>query len=68
VEEGLKFGPNVRFSTITVLHFTRRLLITEMEHPSYSPDLASNDLWLFLKIKSALKERRFQDIADIKKK
>jgi hypothetical protein len=39
-----------------------------MEHPPYSPDLASNDLWLPLKIKFALKRRQFQDMEDIKKK
>jgi hypothetical protein len=37
-----------------------------MEHPSYSSDFALNDFWLFLKLKSALKGRRFQDIEDIK--
>jgi hypothetical protein len=35
------------------------------ERPSYSPGLAPNDFWLFTKIKSALKEQRFQDIDDI---
>jgi len=39
--------------------------ITEMEHPPYSHVLAPNDFWLFQKIKSALKEWRFQDIGDI---
>jgi len=38
-----------------------------MEHPSYSPDLARNDSWLFSKIKSTLKRRRFQDTEDIQK-
>jgi hypothetical protein len=37
-----------------------------MEHPPYSPDLVPNDLWLFPKIKSVLKKRRFQDTKDIK--
>jgi hypothetical protein len=37
---------------------------TEMEHPSYSPDLAPNDLWLFSKMTSAFKGRRFEDTAD----
>jgi hypothetical protein len=40
----------------------------EMEHPSYSPSLAPNDLWLFPKLKSALKGRNFQEIEDIQKK
>jgi hypothetical protein len=39
-----------------------------MEHSSYSPDLAPNDFWLFLKVKSDLKGRGFQDIEDIQKK
>jgi hypothetical protein len=36
-----------------------------MKHPSYSPDLASNDFWLFPKIKCALKGRTLQDTEDI---
>jgi hypothetical protein len=54
---------------MTMLQLTRRSVkqllpqnsITEMEHPSCSPDLAMNDFWLFPKIKSALKGGRFQD-------
>jgi len=38
-----------------------------MEHQPCSPDLAPYDFWLFQKIKSALKGRRFQDTEDIKK-
>jgi hypothetical protein len=45
-----------------------RKSITEKEHPSYSLDLASNDFWLFSKIKSALKGRRFQETEDIQQK
>ena len=30
--------------------------ITVLEHPVYSPDLATNDFFLFLKIKEMLKE------------
>jgi hypothetical protein len=33
-----------------------------MDHLPCSPDLALNDFWLFPKIKSALKGRRFLDI------
>jgi hypothetical protein len=36
-----------------------------MEHQTYSPDLATNDFWLFPKIKSALNGRRFQDTEGI---
>jgi hypothetical protein len=36
-----------------------------MKHPLHSPDLAPNDFWLLPKIKSALKERTFQDSEDL---
>jgi histone-lysine N-methyltransferase SETMAR len=52
---------------LSVKQFLAQKSITQMEHPPYSPDLASNDLWLFPKIKSTLKGRRFQDTEDIKK-
>lgn len=32
----------------------------------YSPDLAPSDLFLFLKIKMALKSKRFYDVDEIK--
>jgi hypothetical protein len=37
-----------------------------MDHPSYSPDLAPADFWLFPKLKSVLKEKRSSDVEDIK--
>ena len=37
-----------------------------LEHPAYSPDLASSDFFLFLKIKEILKGRHFYDINDIR--
>jgi histone-lysine N-methyltransferase SETMAR len=52
---------------LSVKYFLAQKLITEMEHPPYSPDLALNDFWLFPNIKSSLKGRRFQDTEDIKK-
>jgi hypothetical protein len=42
-----------------------RKSITEMKHPPYSTHLTPNDFWLFPKIKSTLKGRRFRD--DIQK-
>jgi transposase len=53
---------------LSVKQFLAQKPITEMVHPPCSPDLAPNDFWLFPKIKSALKGRRFQDIEDMKKK
>jgi len=41
--------------------------ITEMDHPPYSPALATNDFWLFPEIKSVFQGRRYQDTEDIKK-
>jgi len=40
--------------------------ITVLEHPAYSPDLASSDFFLFLKIKKILKGRHFDNIDDIR--
>jgi transposase len=34
-------------------------------HPPYSPDLAPAEFFLFLKLKTALKGRRFQTIEEI---
>jgi hypothetical protein len=46
---------------LSVKKFLVQKSITEMEHPSYSPDLASKVFWMFPKINSALNDRRFQD-------
>jgi histone-lysine N-methyltransferase SETMAR len=35
--------------------------ITVLEHPTYSPDLAHSDFFLFPKIKEILKGRHFDD-------
>jgi histone-lysine N-methyltransferase SETMAR len=40
--------------------------ITVLEHPPYSPYLASSDFFLFLKIKEILKGRHFDDFDDIR--
>ena len=39
--------------------------ITVLEHPTYSPDLAPSDFFLFPKIKEISKGRHFDDIDDI---
>jgi hypothetical protein len=42
--------------------------IPVMEHPPYSPDLAPCYFFLFPKIKSALKETRFESVDAVKAK
>ena len=39
--------------------------ITQVTQPPYSPDLAPCNYWLFPKLKSLLKEKRFQTINEI---
>ena len=39
--------------------------ITQVTQPHYSPNLAPCDIWLFLKLKSHLKGKRFQTINEI---
>ena len=39
--------------------------VTTLEHPPYFPDLAAADFYLFPRLKSALKGRRFCDATDI---
>ena len=39
--------------------------ITQVTQPHYSPDLVPCDSWLFPKLKSPLKGKRFQTINDI---
>jgi hypothetical protein len=63
----------IGFSTMPMLQLKRCCQAVsgqkvDYKHPPYSPDLAPNDFWLSLKIKSALKEQRCQDIEDITKK
>ena len=39
--------------------------MTILEHPPYSPELAAADFYLFLRLKSAMKGRRFYNVTDI---
>jgi histone-lysine N-methyltransferase SETMAR len=43
--------------------FLIRKQVTVLHHPSYSPDLTPADFFLFPKLKSQLKGKRFQDIS-----
>jgi hypothetical protein len=50
---------------LAVREFWAKTSIMKLDHPSYSPDLAPCDFWLFPKLKTTLKGHRFSDIADI---
>ena len=43
---------------------TKQIIV--LEHPAYSPDLASSDFFLFPKIKEIMKGRHFDGIDDIR--
>jgi hypothetical protein len=62
-----KNGPKRAHShAFSVRGFLATKQITVLEHPVYSPDLASNDYFLFPKIKEILKEMYFDNIDDIR--
>ena len=48
-----------------VQNFLAKHQITHVTQPPYSPDLAPSDFWLFPKLKSPLKGKRFQTISEI---
>jgi hypothetical protein len=52
---------------LSVKQFLAQKLVTEIEHPPYPSDLAPSDFWVFPKINSTLKGRKFQDIEDNQK-
>jgi histone-lysine N-methyltransferase SETMAR len=49
-----------------VQQFLARNNIPIVPHPSYSPDLAPSDFWLFLTLKMGRRGRRFATVKDIK--
>jgi hypothetical protein len=49
-------------SSLVVKTFLARHYVVEISPPSYSHDLAPGDFFLFPKVKTALKGKRFQDI------
>jgi len=55
-------------NALSVKMFLTKHKITMLEHPPYSPDLAPCDVFLFPKIKSALKGSRFESIDVVKAK
>ena len=50
-----------KHTALTVKEFLTIKQITLLEHPAYSPDLASSDFFVFPKIKKILKGRHFDD-------
>ena len=48
-----------------VRRFLAKHQITQVTQPPYSPDLVPCDFWLFPKLKSRLKGKRFQTIDEI---
>ena len=53
-------------TALSIRQFLEERNIATLEHPPYSPDLASCDFFLFPKIKSVLKGTHFSDIDSIK--
>jgi transposase len=53
-------------AALSVKEFLASKQITVLEHPPYSPDLAPNDFFLFLKIREILRGRHFDGIDDLK--
>jgi histone-lysine N-methyltransferase SETMAR len=53
-------------SSLRVLQLLAGKGISATDHPPYSPDLASADFWLFPKLMSVLKGKRFSDVENIK--
>jgi len=69
-----KYRTNSRFKirdvtpthrSVLVKDFLVHNIVTTLAHPSYSPDMAPADFYLFRGIQSALQGRRFCDATDI---
>jgi len=58
-----RYAPTHR--SVLVKDFLAKNNDKTLEHPPYSPDLASVDFYLFLLLKSAFKGLRFCDAADV---
>jgi hypothetical protein len=60
-----KWSKGAHSQALTVREFLGTKLITILKHPAYSPDLATNEFFLFLKITEILKSWHFDDKDDI---
>jgi hypothetical protein len=63
---GPYFGFSISKCSSTPVGFVQRLLNKEQcDHPSHAPDLLAADFYLLLRLKSALKGRRFCNATDV---
>jgi len=53
-------------STVCEGVFVATNQVTVLQHRNYSPEIASNEFFLFQKLKEILKGRHFDDIDDIR--
>ena len=60
-----KFVPRLLTDALLIREFLTTHEATFIPHPPYSPDLAPADFFLFPKLKSSLKGRRFQAVEEI---
>jgi len=60
-----KFVPRLLTDALLICEFLTKHEATVVPQPPYSPDLAPADLFLFPKLKSSLKGRRFQTVEEI---
>ena len=55
-------------TALSVLQFLTKSGMTTASHPSYSPDLAPCNFFLFPRMKRDLKRKRFQNIEEVREK
>jgi len=55
------------YASLLIRTYMAKYQTSVVPHPTYSPELARADLFLFLKLKTILKGRRFQPIEEIQK-
>ena len=53
-------------NSILVTDYLTKIGIKTVPHPSYSPDLASCDFWLFPKLKEKVRGCRYETIEEMK--
>ena len=55
-------------AALSVKQFSTKNNMTVIPHPPYSPDLVPCDFFLFPHMKCQMKEKRFADVSEVKKK